>query len=77
MDNATQEKPQENRTIPCTDEVLLECWRIKDELSAKYGHDLDKLFADVREHQKQSELAGHRVVDLSGERKKQVNGGAK
>ncbi len=27
------------------DEVLREVWRIKDELSASYGHDLNRLFA--------------------------------
>ena len=76
MDNATQKKSPEERKIPCTDAVLLECWRIKDELSAKYGHDLDKFFADIREHQQQSELTGHRVVDLSKELKKPASGGA-
>ena len=36
------------------DEVLREVWRIKDQLSAGYGHDLDRLFAEASEHQRQS-----------------------
>jgi len=51
-----------SRKIPCTDEVLLAIWRIKDSLSAVRGHGLNKLFADARESQKH---CGHRVVDLS------------
>jgi hypothetical protein len=43
------------------DEVLREVWRIKDELSASYGHDLNRLFADAREHQRKS---GRPSVDL-------------
>jgi hypothetical protein len=45
-----------------TDEVLQEIWRIKDQLSAARGHDVEKLFADARKRQKHS---GHRVVNLS------------
>ena len=36
------------------DEVLREVWRIKDELSASYNHDLDRLFAEARERQRKS-----------------------
>jgi hypothetical protein len=36
------------------DDVLREVWRIKDELSASYGHDLDRLFAEARERQRKS-----------------------
>lgn len=36
------------------DDVLREVWRIKDELSAAYGHDLDRLFAEARERQRRS-----------------------
>ena len=36
------------------DDVLREVWRIKDELSAQYGHDLDRLFAETRARQQQS-----------------------
>ena len=56
----------ESKTSRCTDEVLLEVWRVKDALSAARGHSVDKLFADAREHQEHS---GHRVVDLSDLRK--------
>jgi hypothetical protein len=43
------------------DLVLQEIWRIKDTLSASYGHDVDRLFAEARQRQKHS---GHRVVNL-------------
>jgi hypothetical protein len=33
------------------DQVLQEVWRLKDELSAAYGHDVKKLFAQARRHQ--------------------------
>ena len=41
------------------DLVLQEVWRAKDTLSAQYGHDLDKLFAETREREK---LSGHPLV---------------
>jgi len=37
-----------------TDAVLREVWRIKDELSASYNHNLDRLFAEARERQRKS-----------------------
>jgi hypothetical protein len=46
---------------PTGDVVLQEIWRIKDELSAARGHDIDRLFDDLRQREKQS---GHRVVNL-------------
>jgi len=49
------------------DLVLQEIWRIKDELSAARGHDIHRLFADLRKRQK---LSGHPVVDLSAKRPK-------
>jgi hypothetical protein len=48
------------------DLVLQEIWRAKDELSAAYGHDIHRLFADARERQKRS---GHPVVSLHQRRK--------
>ena len=36
------------------DKVLREVWRIKDALSASYGHDLNRLFSEARENQKKS-----------------------
>jgi hypothetical protein len=56
----------EPRIRRCTDEVLLEIWRIKDELSAARGHSVEKPFAEARERQEKS---GHRVVNLSAARK--------
>jgi len=63
MSSATKElKPNQS-----TDLVLQEIWRIKDTLSASYGHDVDRLFAETRERQKRS---GHPVVNLQTKRPK-------
>jgi hypothetical protein len=45
---------------PTGDLVLQEVWRAKDTLSAQYGHDLDKLFAETRKREK---LSGHPLVN--------------
>ncbi|MEP6664517.1 MAG: hypothetical protein ABJC04_12730 [Verrucomicrobiota bacterium] len=55
------------------DLVLQEVWRAKDTLSAAYGHDLDKLFAETSKREK---LSGHPLVNLQGQRKKPANGHA-
>ena len=55
------------QTKPTGDVVLREIWRIKDTLSASYGHDVDRLFAEARERQK---LSGHPVVNLQTKRRK-------
>jgi hypothetical protein len=47
--------------VNVSDEVLREVWRIKDELSASYDHDLERLFADA---QKRQRLSGRTVFDL-------------
>jgi hypothetical protein len=56
--------------IPSTstkgDVVLQEVWRAKDALSAQYGHDLDKLFAETRKREK---LSGHPLVEPPKRRK--------
>jgi hypothetical protein len=52
------------------DEVLREVWRIKDELSASYNHDLDRLFAETRERQRQS---GRRSVSLERQDKEDTD----
>ena len=57
MSNAIKE-PKLNQS---TDLVLQEIWRIKDTLSASYGHDVNRLFADARKRQK---LSAHPVVNL-------------
>ena len=54
-----------------TDVVLEEIWRIKDSLSAAYGHDVRRLFAETREHEKN---CGHPLVELSDLRKRSTNG---
>jgi hypothetical protein len=48
------------------DDVLREVWRIKDELSASYGHDLNRLFAQARERQRKS---GRPSVNLQKQKK--------
>jgi hypothetical protein len=50
-----------------TDLVLREIWRIKDTLSAAYGHDVKRLFAEVRKREK---LSGHPLVNLQKQRTK-------
>jgi hypothetical protein len=52
---------------PAGDVALQEIWHIKDALSAAYGHDVDRLFAEAREHQKHS---GHPVVNLQSKHRK-------
>src|SRR5439155_20035059 len=37
---------------------LTTLFRSKDELSASYGHDVDKLFEETRKHEKLSKAAG-------------------
>ena len=57
MNKATDNQPE----TASGDLVLQEVWRAKDALSAAYGHDLDKLFAQTRQREKHS---GHRVVNF-------------
>ena len=60
-------KITETRTKKATGDVVLqEIWRIKEELSASYGHDVDKLFTETRKREKRS---GHPVVNLQRRRK--------
>jgi hypothetical protein len=51
---------------PTGDVVLQEMWRIKDTLSASYGHDVKRLFAETRKREK---LSGHTLVDPPKRRK--------
>jgi hypothetical protein len=55
-------KTIETNPIFAGDEVLQEVWRIKDEIAAKYGGDLDRFFEDLRDAQKAS---GRKVIDFS------------
>ena len=63
-------KTTDTSVKPTGDVVLKEIWRIKDTLSASYGHDVDRLFAEARERQKHS---GHRVVNLQTRPRKAAN----
>ena len=54
----TTKEPKANQS---TDLVLQEIWRIKDTLSASYGHDVKRLFAETRKREK---LSGHPLVNL-------------
>jgi len=49
------------------DLVLREVWRAKDALSAKYGHNLDKLFAETSKRELKS---GHPLVKLPAKSRK-------
>jgi hypothetical protein len=60
-------KVKEPKVYRSTDLVLQEIWNTKDKLSASYGHDVNRLFADARRRQKDS---GHRVVNLQDPSKK-------
>ena len=63
MSNAIQDlKPGQS-----TDLVLQEVWRAKDTLSAQYGHDVHRLFAEARQRE---ELSGHPLVDPPPKRRK-------
>ena len=55
------------RTKATGDLVLREVWRAKDTLSAEYGHDLDKLFAETRRREK---LSSHPLVKTPTKRHK-------
>ena len=57
---------------PTGDVVLQEIWRIKDSLSASYGHDVKRLFALTREREK---LSGHPLLEPP-ERRKAMAGSA-
>lgn len=59
-DALKQTKPKQSADL-----VLQEVWRIKDELSASYGHDVDRLFEEARKRQK---ISGHPVVNLQTKR---------
>ena len=54
------------RAKPTGDVVLQEIWRIKDSLSASYGHDVKRLFAETR---KRERLSGHPLVEPPRRRK--------
>ena len=55
---------------PTRDEVMEELWRIKDELSAEYGHDMRARFEDICTRQRES---GNRVVNFEQEAKAKRN----
>ena len=57
MNKATNLQPSKETG----DLVLKEVWRAKNTLSAQYGHDLDKLFAETRMREKTS---GHPLAKL-------------
>jgi len=49
------------------DLVLQEIWRTKDKLSAARGHNVHRLFADLRKREK---LSGHPLATLPIKRRK-------
>ena len=57
----------ETRSAKATGDVVLqEIWSIKDSLSASYGHDVKRLFAETR---KRERLSGHPLVEPPRRRK--------
>ena len=58
---------KEPKASQSTDLVLQEIWRIKDTLSASYGHDVKRLFAETRKREK---LSGHPLVNPPPKRRK-------
>ncbi len=62
----TTKEPKPNQS---TDLVLQEIWRIKDTLSASYGHDVKRLFAGTREREK---LSGHPLVNLQKQKNRDI-----
>ena len=56
------------------DLVLQEIWGIKDKLSAARGHDVQRLFADLRKREKRS---GHPMAKLPIQRRKVENESAR
>ena len=63
MSNKATNEPKAPRN---GDVVLQEIWRIKDALSASYGHDVSRLFAETRKREK---LSGHPLADLPVKRR--------
>lgn len=61
--------PQPDFSATAGDEVLREVWRIKDELSASFGHDLSRRFAEAREHQR---LSGRPSINLQKQNKERA-----
>lgn len=55
-----------HRTTPDGDLVLQEMWTINDQLSASYGHSVDRLFDKTRENQIKS---GRTSINLTRHRK--------
>ncbi len=49
------------------DVVLQEIWQIKNRLSASYGHDVKRLFAETRKREK---LSGHPLVNPPPKKRK-------
>ncbi len=48
--NSSEEKPWE-------DEVLREVYAVRDEYTAEHGHDLDKIYADLKRREAKSRLS--------------------
>jgi hypothetical protein len=61
-------KASEIRPVKASgDLVLQEVWRAKDALSAEYGHNLKKLFAETRKREKRSR---HPLAGLPSKRRR-------
>jgi len=51
-----------------TDEIMAEVRRVRDRYVAKYGHDLDAIYADLKKREAASKRP---LVDLASRRKAQ------
>ncbi len=56
----------EQKLYDTGDVVLKEIWRVKDELSVSYGHDVHRLFEDLRQRKT---LSGHPIANLQVKRR--------
>ncbi len=61
------ETGKRRETYGTGDVVMQEIWRMKDELSASYGHNVNRLFAEARKRQAAS---GRQVVNLQSKQRK-------
>ena len=54
--------------LPMTDEIMAEVRRIRDRYAAKHGHNLDAIYADIKQREAVSKRP---LVDLASRRKAQ------
>jgi hypothetical protein len=60
-DGTTIRTPED--TVPIIDEVLRELYAERDAYAAEHGNDLERIFADLKEKERASEVALFRETD--------------